>query len=1050
MKKPGQLTAMVSSTALDLPEHRQAVIDACLRAGVFPIAMEHHPARDASGIRASLDMVDHADIYIGVYAWRYGWIPDFDNPERISITEMEFNRAVERKERGGLKEILVFLMHDDHPIKASDKEDGDEAQRKLKAFKERASAGRVHSEFTSKEDLCGKVLHSLDDIKSCFARACEPAAGDEAAPDPIPKPPAFYAEPRYIVTQSFVGRESQLEVLSKWAMPSEPHTILLFEAIGGNGKSMLTWQWTTELAATVRTDWAGRFWYSFYEKGAVMTDFCRRALAYITGCPLKAFQRIKTPELAEMLLHHLQDRPWLFVLDGLERVLVAYHRIDAAEVRDEDLNRPTDKIAHRDPCAAIRPEDDDLLRALASAAPSKLLVSSRLVPRALLNRANHPMPSVRSINLPGLLPPDAEKLLRSFEINGDSRAIQNYLETHCACHPLVIGVLAGLINDYLPDRGNFDAWAADRHGGNQLNLANLDLVQKRNHILTAGLNALSEKSRQLLSTLALLSEAVDYPTLCAFHPHLPPEPEEVEEPSRPQESWVWDSMSKREKAEARKEYESAVVRRKEYQQAVKARLESPELLAAAQELNQTVSDLVRRGLLQYDGRVKRYDLHPVVRGVAAGSLLPEKRDRYGMRVVDHFSRQAHNPYDEAETLEDLRCGLNVVRTLLKMGRYQEAYDAYKGDLSNALTFNLEADAESLSLLRPFFPKGWGAPPAVVDKSSASYLANDAGMALRHAGQPGEAMIAHSSAIGIDLALEGWPNVTIQLLNISVALSTANRLGKQGQCLRLGLELAELIERDDLLFSCRLSLFGYYGIIGDWAGAEAMWQRLNPMARPQRRGLYRLGKAEFRYCLVQFWKGDLREEDLAHTEQLTNESKTRELIRNLFSLRGEWLLERGLWAPAAESLHEAVRMARVIGKLEGGSEARLALARFHLGQLPDPRGEAQQLAQARESDHLALADLWLAIGDRKRAKKHALAAYKWAWGDGEPYVHRYELNKAVALLERLGVAIPQLPPYDPAKDERLPWEDDVVSAIEKLRAEKEAKKADASSLDAGPR
>ena len=35
------------------------------------------------------------------------------------------------------------VMHDDHPIRAKDKEDGEEAQRKLKAFKQRASAGRV-------------------------------------------------------------------------------------------------------------------------------------------------------------------------------------------------------------------------------------------------------------------------------------------------------------------------------------------------------------------------------------------------------------------------------------------------------------------------------------------------------------------------------------------------------------------------------------------------------------------------------------------------------------------------------------------------------------------------------------------------------------------------------------------------------------------------------------------------------------------------------------------------------------------------------------------
>jgi hypothetical protein len=58
--------------------------------------------------------------------------------------------------------------------------------------------------------------------------------------------------------------------------------VLLFDAIGASGKSMLTWEWTTGHATKVRGDWAGRFWYSFYERGAVMAAFCR-ALAYVTG-----------------------------------------------------------------------------------------------------------------------------------------------------------------------------------------------------------------------------------------------------------------------------------------------------------------------------------------------------------------------------------------------------------------------------------------------------------------------------------------------------------------------------------------------------------------------------------------------------------------------------------------------------------------------------------------------------------------------------------------------------------------------------------------------
>jgi hypothetical protein len=111
--------------------------------------------------------------------------------------------------------------------------------------------------------------------------------------------------------------------------------------------------------------------------------------------------------------------------------------------------------------------------------------------------------------------------------------------------------------------------------------------------------------------------------------------------------------------------------------------------------------------------------------------------------------------------------------------------------------------------------------------------------------------------------------------------------------------------------------------------------------------------------------------------------------------------------------------------------------LHLGQLAEPRAEAEQLAEAREPFHRGLADLWLAIGDHEQAKKHSLAAFKWAWADGEPYVHRYELNKARALLEKLGAEIPNLPPYDSAKDGKFPCEDEVIAAIEKLRSEKDS-------------
>ena len=85
---------MISSTAIDLPEHRDEVKEACLRQGMLPVMMEHLPASDADAITKSMRMVDEADLYLGIFAFRYGYIPEGHD---ISITEMEYNRAITRR-----------------------------------------------------------------------------------------------------------------------------------------------------------------------------------------------------------------------------------------------------------------------------------------------------------------------------------------------------------------------------------------------------------------------------------------------------------------------------------------------------------------------------------------------------------------------------------------------------------------------------------------------------------------------------------------------------------------------------------------------------------------------------------------------------------------------------------------------------------------------------------------------------------------------------------------------------------------------------------------
>lgn len=1035
---------MVSGTFDDLQPHRTELMKALQREKLFAIEMGNYvPDPDDDVISSSLNMVREASAYIGLISHRYGKVIESEarNPNSYSVSRLEFEEA----QRLDLP-TLIFVMGDEHPIKAAEVETDPEKIEKLESYRERAKDGRIYVVFNSLEDFTREAIHKVTNLRRYLEEksahstqllaAVSATVLAESEANSIPAPPAFYAEPPYIGTHNFLGRTAELDTLSDWASPADPHPILLFEAIGGSGKSMLTWEWTTKHATIIRNNWAGRFWYSFYEKGAIMTDFCQRALAYITRQPLKKFQKKKIAELSELLFYHLQAQPWLLILDGLERVLVAYHRFDAAQIADEQVDTAEDQIASRDPYSAIRPEDDDLLRMLAAAAPSKLLITTRLTPRILLNPANQGIQGVLRVPLPGLRPADAEQLLRAGGITGTSQEIQNYLKSHCDCHPLVTGALAGLINDYLPDRGNFDAWAADSAGGGQLNLAHLDLVQKRNHILLAAFAALPEKSRELLSTLAILSESVDFPTLSALNPHLPPVPEEVEEPENPEENKWWHEAPDGRKEIYRENYQISLRRWKKYDRAVKLR--QREFALGTKKLTETVRDLERRGLLQYDRQSKRYDLHPVVRGVAAGRLKQKDKKLYGQRVVDHFSQQSHVPYDEADTFEDVRYGLHVVRTLIQMGHYEQACSAFCGELSNALLFNLEAYGEILSIIRPMFSKGWGILPED-PKAFSTFLATEAAIALTEIGELEESLVCYGANVTHCLEQKQWESLQTDLLNIASLFGEMKGLSTVERLILLAIDISSDWVNKEALFRARLFRFTLLSWLGRFEEAESMWHLLDPMGRNWSRALYRPGDAEANYARFQFFQGVLKEKLLTNAEYLAKAGKNRGVVRLVLKLRGEWRIEQEQWALAAESLHEAVRMAREIGGNDWSAEAMLSLAKLHLGQLSTPSDEAERLAKTKAPPHRWIGEIWFAVGEPEYAKKHALAAYKNAWADGEPYVYRYDLNKSRALLKRLGAEIPNLPPYDPTKDEKFPWEDAVAAGIEELRAEKAEQK-----------
>ena len=84
------MKVFVSSTYDDLIEHRKAVREAIQRLGYQPIGMEDFGSRPEEWNKAALNAMGGCGAFVGIYAHRYGSIPDGDT---LSITEQEFDKA---------------------------------------------------------------------------------------------------------------------------------------------------------------------------------------------------------------------------------------------------------------------------------------------------------------------------------------------------------------------------------------------------------------------------------------------------------------------------------------------------------------------------------------------------------------------------------------------------------------------------------------------------------------------------------------------------------------------------------------------------------------------------------------------------------------------------------------------------------------------------------------------------------------------------------------------------------------------------------------------
>jgi hypothetical protein len=685
-------SVMISSTARDLPEHRAVVLEACCRQGFFPVMMEHLPASDDDAIAESMRMVDEAEIYLGILAHRYGYVPKGHD---ISITEMEYDRAGER----GIPR-LMFVMHEDHPVRAADVEI--EGAEKLKAFKQRVQAEKVVRFFKSPADLRSEVIDTLSKLR-------EPNPSPFHYVSDIPAPPEAYIAHPYALLQTgrLIGRQTELNELTEWVTKSD-RPVFSVVAIGGMGKSALTWHWFNKVAPLEMKPLAGRMWWSFYESDATFESFVIRALSYVTKRRREDVQKILPPEREEQLLAALNHEPYLVVLDGLERILIAYARMDAARLSDEEAGCADAQLRK-----TTDPHAGTFLRKLSTCRSARVLISTRLYPADLEDRfTGDPLPGCGKLDLRGLSDDDAVDLWRAFGVSGTRDVLLPVFRSFDK-HPLLIQALAGEIKRDRRANGDFERWRRANPRFDPTALAGVKEASA--HVLEFALRGVTELERKILHTVAAFRMPASYDTLAAV--------------------LVGDGKP----------------------------------FAKEQALDVCFADLEDRGLLGWDRRANRYDLHPIVRGVVWSRL--DRGGREGVYVVlqTYFEPLPTVEWEKVDSLDDLTPAIELYSTLIGLGRYEDAFVVFRDRLDRATLYRLSASRLRVELLEAPFPDGLGGPPRLGEPASQAIMLNSLALSYRFSGRPGAAVPFFRRSNEPDEVAGNLRGVSVGLCNLADAL-----------------------------------------------------------------------------------------------------------------------------------------------------------------------------------------------------------------------------------------------------------------------------------------
>ncbi len=425
------LKVFISSTYLDLKDYRQVAITVVNRYQCAPLAMEFFLAQPAEPSRAAEKEVRACDVFVGLYAHRFGFVPE-GQPK--SITQQEYELARQLK-----KDCLCFLVQKGFAWNPELIEFDKHAP--LQAFLSTVQKENTVAYFTTTVDFESKLSASLGKLLLERSVTSNNASNQHQASSNqllIPRAPTPFIAHPYPLPQHFTGREAEKALLSNW-LHNAPEPLLVLEAIGGMGKTALSWVWLQQEVLAKNAELEGVLWWSFYDEP--FEAFVQSLFFYLTSKEVKVERGALSDQLS--VLHSiLYNNRFLLILDGFERALRGYSGMKAMFIQEKGLSPQEAKHVEdewdRRPREPVHPQASQFLQRLATS-KCKTLLTTRLFPANLEEVAG-----VRHERLHGLSPSDCVSFFRDEGINGTS-AEMKHVATIYAHHPLMLKLLSSAL-----------------------------------------------------------------------------------------------------------------------------------------------------------------------------------------------------------------------------------------------------------------------------------------------------------------------------------------------------------------------------------------------------------------------------------------------------------------------------------------------------------------------------------------------------------------------------------------------------------------------------